>query len=487
MSSSANIANPERVFIGGRWLEPSGTGRIDVFNSATEELFASVAEADGNDIDAAVAAARDAFDHGPWPRLSPSERAAYMRRIATELNARADDQAMTWAIESGVTLAIAETRAKMVGGVWDYYAGLAETFPFAEMHETAAANFGMLLREPVGVVAAIVPWNGPLLMLAYKCAPALLAGCTIVVKGSPEAPGAAYLLAEVCEKIGLPPGVVNVVIADRQVSELLVRHPGVDKVTFTGSTAAGRRIASLCGDRIARCTLELGGKSAAVILDDYDVEKAAATITGMATFLSGQVCSSLTRIIVGRSRHDDMVEALSACFGRVKVGDPLDSSVQMGPLATAQQRDRVERYVHLGVEHGGILATGGQRPPHLERGYFLEPTVFGRVDNASQIAREEIFGPVLCVIAADDEQQAVAIANDTDFGLNNSVFTNDLSRAYDVARRLRSGTVGHNSVRSDFAIAFGGYKQSGIGREGGVEGLRPYLEVKTLLMDGAPV
>jgi acyl-CoA reductase-like NAD-dependent aldehyde dehydrogenase len=260
----------------------------------------------------------------------------------------------------------------------------------------------------------------------------------------------------------------------------------VDKVTFTGSTAAGRRIASICGERIARCTLELGGKSAAVILDDYDVEQAAKTISGMATFLTGQVCSSLTRIIVDRKRHDDLVEVLSACLSKVKIGDPFDLSTQMGPLAMARQRDRVEGYIQRGKQEGARLASGGGRPAHLNRGYFIEPTVFANVDNRSTLAQEEIFGPVLSVIPADGEEAAIQIANDTLYGLNNSVFTNDIDRAYQTARRLRSGTVGHNSVRSDFGIAFGGFKQSGLGREGGVEGLLPFLEVKTLLMDAMP-
>jgi betaine-aldehyde dehydrogenase len=232
--------------------------------------------------------------------------------------------------------------------------------------------------------------------------------------------------------------------------------------------------------------LELGGKSAAVILDDYDVEQAAKTISGMATFITGQVCSSLTRIIIDRKRHDQLVEALSDCLSKVKIGDPFDLSTQMGPLATARQRERVERYIEVGKQEGARLAVGGGRPAQLNRGYFIEPTVFGNVQNRSTLAQEEIFGPVLSVIPADSEEAAIQIANDTIYGLNNSVFTNDINRAYDTARRLRSGTVGHNSVRSDFGIAFGGFKQSGIGREGGREGLMPFLETKTLLMEAMP-
>ena len=342
------------------------------------------------------------------------------------------------------------------------------------------------MREPVGVVGAIIPWNAPLSLIAHKVAPALIAGCTVVLKASPEAPGEAYVVAEVAESIGLPPGVLNVLTADREVSELLVRDPRVDKITFTGSTAAGRRIASICGERIARCTLELGGKSAAVVLDDIDLGTAAATLAGAECFLTGQVCSSLTRIIVSRSRHDELVEALAATFSQVRVGDPFDKATQMGPLVAERQRDRVLGYIEKGIEEGATLATGGGRPGHLERGWYVEPTVFGNVDNGSTIAHEEIFGPVLSVIPADDEQHAVQLANDTIYGLNASVFTDDVERAREVAGQLRSGTVGHNAFRTDFGIAFGGFKQSGIGREGGIEGLLPFLETKTVILEGTP-
>jgi acyl-CoA reductase-like NAD-dependent aldehyde dehydrogenase len=270
------------------------------------------------------------------------------------------------------------------------------------------------------------------------------------------------------------------------VSELLVRDERVDKITFTGSTAAGQRIASICGERIARCTLELGGKSAALILDDMDLAKAATTLARAECSLTGQVCSSLTRIVVSRSRHDEMVEALADAFSRVRVGDPFDPTTQMGPLVSGRQRDRVEGYIAKGVEQGATLATGGGRPKQLERGYYVEPTVFGNVDNSSVIAQEEIFGPVLTVIPAENEDHIVDVANDTIYGLNASVFTQDVDRARQVARRLRSGTVGHNAFRTDFGIAFGGFKRSGIGREGGTEGLLPFLETKTVILEDVP-
>ena len=488
LAPTAPIKHPDRFFIDGGWAAPSSAAKIEVINSATEEVFSRVAEAQEADINRAVAAARQAFDRGPWPRMRHAERARYLRAIAREIERRADDLAQIWTTESGIIHLVSKPSAYGLGSVYDYYAGLADTFPFEEPRQPGpgSGNVGLLVREPVGVVAAIIPWNGPAMLIAYKCAPALLAGCTVILKSSPEAPGAGYILGEICEQIGLPPGVVNVVTADREVSELLVRHPGVDKVTFTGSTAAGRRIASICGERIARCTLELGGKSAAVILDDYDVGQAAATISGMAGFLTGQVCSSLTRIVVTKQRHDALVDALSASFSKVPVGDPFDPGTGMGPLAMRRQRDRVEGYIAKGKAEGARLATGGGRPKHLDRGFFIEPTVFGNVDNHSTIAREEIFGPVLSVIAADSEAQAVEIANDSIYGLNASVFTNDVERAYATARELRSGTVGHNSFRTDFSIAFGGFKQSGIGREGGTEGLHPFLEAKTLILDAKP-
>jgi acyl-CoA reductase-like NAD-dependent aldehyde dehydrogenase len=487
-STTSPVKHPDRFFIDGQWAAPSTASGIDVINCATEKVFLRVAEAQEADVNRAVAAARAAFDRGPWPRMSHAERAGYLTAIARELEARAEDNATIWMSESGVVSSMAKPASGAVGQIYAYYAGLAKTFKFEEERQPGpgSGNVGLLVREPVGVVAAIIPWNGPAMLAAYKCSPALLAGCTVILKASPEAPGAALVLAEVCEKVGLPPGVLNVLTADRAVSELLVRHPDVDKVTFTGSTAAGKRIASICGERIARCTLELGGKSAGVVLDDYDVGVAAKTIAGMACMLTGQVCSSLTRIVVTKKRHDAMVDALSAAFGAVKVGDPQDPKTQMGPLAMSRQRDRVEGYIAKGRAEGAKLATGGGRPRGLDKGFYIEPTVFGNVDNHSTIAREEIFGPVLSVIAAKDEADAITIANDTVFGLNASVFTNDVERAYQVARQLRSGTVGHNSFRSDFNIAFGGFKQSGIGREGGTEGLMPFLETKTVLLDSRP-
>ena len=481
-----HVRHPGQLFIGGDWVEPSSASRFDVVDSTTEEVFLTVAEAQAADIDRAVAAARTAFDTGPWPRLSPTERGMWLGKVADAWETRGDALADSWALESGVLRSVSVHSAKSVAGIFRDYAALGETFAWEEKHISSMGLPALLVREPVGVVAAIIPWNAPHALMAYKVAAALIAGCTVIIKASPEAPSSPYFMAEICEEVGLPAGVVNVLTAERQVSELLVRDSRVDKVSFTGSTAAGRKIAAICGDRIARVTLELGGKSPAIILDDYDVGKAAAAIARSAPVMTGQVCASLTRIIVSDKRHDDFVDALAAAFGAIKVGDPFDATSQMGPLAMERQRDRVETLIAQGRAEGARLATGGGRPAHLNRGFFIEPTVFAGVDNSSTIAREEIFGPVLSVIPAASEAQAIEIANDSIYGLNSSVFTDDPDRAYAVGRQLRAGTVGHNGFRTDFGIAFGGFKQSGLGREGGVEGLHPYLEAKTMIFETAP-
>jgi aldehyde dehydrogenase (NAD+) len=479
----APIRHADRFFIGGQWVTPSSTATINVIDSHTEQLYLTVAEAQGADIERAVSAAREAFDNGPWPRLTHAERAEYLRALGEEVSKRAPDIAELWPRESGVLHAVARGAAAGARRTFTYYADLAGAFSWEVPTRPARGGFGLVVKEPVGVVGAIIPWNAPMGLISMKLAPALIAGCTVILKSSPEAPGEGYLIAEAAEAVGLPHGVLNVVTADREVSELLVRDPRVDKITFTGSTAAGRRIAALCGERIARCTLELGGKSAAVILDDADIETAAQGLAQAECLLSGQVCASLTRIVVTRPRHDEMVEALAAAFSKVKVGDPFDPSSQMGPLAAERQRTRVEGYIAKGVETGAILATGGGRPKNLDRGWYVEPTVFGNVDNSSVIAQEEIFGPVLSVIPAADEKDAIRIANDTIYGLHGAVFTNDVERAREVAGQMRTGAIGHNGFKSDFDMGHGGFKQSGIGREGGVEGLLPFLESKAILLD----
>src|SRR5271156_3079993 len=402
--ATAPIRHADRFYIGGQWLTPSSPATIDVIDSHTEELYLTVAEAQPADMDLAISAAREAFDSGPWPRLTHAQRAEYLRALGEEGSERSGDIAQMWPRESGVLYAVASGAAAGARHTFEYYADLAGTFGWEVPHRPARGGFGLVVKEPVGVVGAIIPWNAPMGLISMKLAPALIAGCTVILKSSPEAPGEGYLIAEAAEAVGLPPGVLNVVTADREVSELLVRDPRVDKITFTGSTAARRRIASLCGARIAPRTLELGGKSAAVILDDMDLDTAAKTLAKAECGLNGQVCSSLTRVIVSKDRHDDLVEALAANFGKAKVGDPFDESSQLGPLVSERQRDRVLGYIKKGVDEGATLATGGGRPAHLDRGWFIEPTVFGNVDKSSAIAQEEIFGPVLSGIPAQNEQ-----------------------------------------------------------------------------------
>jgi acyl-CoA reductase-like NAD-dependent aldehyde dehydrogenase len=480
------VARPNRFFIGGEWVEPSSAATFDVVTPSTEEIFGTVAEALAADMARAVEAARTAFDEGPWPRLGHAERAGFLTAIAAEMRGRASDLAASWTSEMGVVQGFANVLIPPLARVFDFHADLAGSFPFEEHHVPERGGFGLLVQEPVGVVAAIVPWNFPLMLVSWKIAPALLAGCTVVLKASPEAPTTPYILAEIAEAVGLPKGVLNVLTADREVSEQLVRDPRIDKVTFTGSSAAGKRIAAICGERIARYTLELGGKSAAVICADCDLDEAVQGIAMGARLMTGQVCSSLTRIVVTRDRHDRMVESLAAAFAAIRVGDPFDAATGMGPLAMARQRERVEGYIAKGRAEGAKLVAGGRRPRHLERGFFLEPTLFANVSNDMTIAQEEIFGPVLSVIPADDEQHAIRIANASPYGLNAAVFTGDPDRAYRMARQIRSGSVGQNGSRTDFTIGFGGFKQSGFGREGGVEGLRQFLETKTIVIDAAP-
>ena len=366
--------------------------------------------------------------------------------------------------------------------IFNYYAGLAATFAFDEVRTGLLSPEVLVTKEPVGVVGAIAPWNVPLFLASAKLAPSLLAGCTVVYKPAPETPLDAFRLAEIFADAGLPDGVLSVVPAGREVSEHLVTHPDVDKVTFTGSTAAGRRIGGLCGEQLKRCTLELGGKSAAILLDDVDLAQALPALLPNALMNNGQACIAQTRILAPRDRYTEVVEALvDAVETSWPVGDPLDLGTAIGPLVAARQRDRVEGYIRSGQEEGAKVATGGGRPGGFERGYYVEPTVFADVNNAMRIAQEEIFGPVLVVIPYDGDDQAVALANDSDYGLCGSVWTADNDRGLGVARQVRTGTYMLNSgTPIDFATPFGGYKQSGVGREFGPEGLEPFLESKSI-------
>lgn len=417
--------------------------------------------------------------------MTPAERAGYIRRMGTELEKRHSELAEAWTLQVG---GLASFSPVMTAGstmqlmnIADY----ADTYPFTEKRKGTEVDTVVIAQEPVGVVAAIAPWNSPYGIMASKTAYSLLAGCTVIMKPAPETPLEAYIMAEAAEAAGLPDGVVNLVAAGRDASDNLVNNPGVDKVTFTGSTGAGRRIGEVCAGRIARCTLELGGKSAAIVRDDFPIEVAAAILGNTITVMSGQVCAMLSRAIVPRHRHDELAEAIAQVMKGIKVGYSTDPDTQMGPLAMQRQLARVEEYVEIGRDTADLV-TGGQRPAGFNKGFFLEPTLFANVDNKSRIAQEEIFGPVLCLIPAEDEADAIRIANESNFGLNGSVLTHDKDAAYRIARQMRTGMIGQNGMRMEFGQPFGGFKQSGIGREGGPEGLASFLETKTILLDGAP-
>ena len=483
-SAAQTISHREELFIDGRWVAPSSPKRLNPVNPATEEVITSVAEATESDMDKAVDAARRAFDEGPWPRLSHVERGEYVMKLAQLLEQRTPQLAALWTEQMGGLASFAPIMAGGATFQLKYFAGLAATYPF-ETRQPSSLGQGtaIIIREPVGVVAAIAPWNAPYGIMAQKIGPALVAGCTIIMKPSPETPLEAYVIAECAQQAGFPTGVINLVPANREASDHLVRNPDVDKVSFTGSTVAGRRIGQVCADRVARVTLELGGKSAAIVLDDFPVEQAAQALTGSICIMSGQVCATLSRVIVPRAKQKAFSEAFAEAMRGIRVGDPNDPSSQMGPLAMERQLHRVQSYIEKGTQQGARLVTGGNRPSHLRRGYYFEPTLFADVDNRSTIAQEEIFGPVISMIPSDDMDDAVRIANDSIYGLNGAVFTKDADAAYRVGRRLRTGSIGQNGLKLDFAIPYGGFKQSGIGREGGPENFHAYTETKTVLLD----
>jgi betaine-aldehyde dehydrogenase len=472
----------DRLFIGGEWVAPAGTDTIEVINPHTEEVMGRVPEGTEADIDAAVSAARYAFDETDWPLMPPAERLAIVQKFAEIY--MANMQAMSELITEEMGSPISFSSLAQAPAPWlmlNSFLGVAADFPFEERRAGVMGGEIIVRREPVGVVGAIVPWNVPQFVTMSKLAPALIAGCTMVIKPAPETPLDAFFMAELLEQAGLPKGVVNVVPAGREVGEHLVKHPGVDKIAFTGSTAAGRRIAALCGEQLKRVSLELGGKSAAIILDDADL---GATIEGLQSaslMNNGQACIAQTRILASRNRYAEVVDALSTMVSGLKVGDPMDPETAIGPLVAQRQQERVEKYIALGQEEGARLVTGGNGMPEgLEKGWYVQPTVFADVDNSMRIAQEEIFGPVLSVIPFNDEKDAVRIANDSEYGLAGSVWTADADKGMDIARRVRAGTYGINQYSMDFIAPFGGYKSSGLGREFGKEGLEEYLELKSI-------
>ncbi len=471
----------DRLYIGGEWVKPSGTETIMVNSPYTLEPVGKVPSPVQADVDRAVEAARVAFDSGPWPRMTHAERADVVRKAALAIANETQSWAELISSEMGAPLGwgmLGQALAPTM--VLNYYADLAASFKFDDLRQGLLSQV-LVTKEPVGVVAAITPWNVPLLLACGKLAPALIAGCTIVFKPAPETPLNANRLAEVLEESGLPKGVLSVIPADRDVAEYLVRHPKVDKVSFTGSGLAGRKIASICGEQLKRCSLELGGKSAAILLDDVNLDVALPSLIPNAIMNNGEACIAQTRILAPRDRYNEVVDALVEKVGALRVGDPLDMMTEVGPLVAERQRDRVEGYIKAGENEGAKVAVGGGRPSGESKGWFVEPTVFINVDNSMKIAQEEIFGPVLAVIPYDGDENAVSIANDSSYGLCGSVWTGDPERGLKVARGVRTGTYMLNSsIPFDFATPFGGYKESGIGREYGPEGLELFTETKSI-------
>ncbi|MBS1787417.1 MAG: aldehyde dehydrogenase family protein [Acidobacteria bacterium] len=468
----------DKLFINGQWVKPAGTGTIDVINSTTEEVMGQIPEGAVEDVNAAVAAAKSAFES--WSTTTTEERRRYLQLIADKLASKKDEIAALIAAEVGMPLPLATAvQAGMPAMVMGSYAELLGSFQFEETIGKA-----LVVKEPVGVVGCITPWNFPLHQVICKVAPALAAGCTVVLKPSEVAPLTAFVLAEIIADIGLPAGVFNLVTGyGPVVGEAIAAHQDVDMVSFTGSTRAGKRVSELASQTVKKVSLELGGKSANVILDDADFDKAVKSGVGACYFNSGQTCSALTRMLVPRSRYDEAVSIAKKTAEGFTVGDPLGGAAKLGPLVSATQRERVINYIKKGMEEGATLVTGGaDMPEGLTKGYFVRPTVFADVNNKMTIAQEEIFGPVLSIIPYEDEDDAVRIANDTVYGLAGGVWSGDPERAKRVARRLRTGQVEINGGKFNPLVPFGGYKQSGNGRELGKYGLEEFLEVKAMLM-----
>lgn len=470
----------DALFIGGSWVSPSTSECLEVTSPSSEEVVGRVPASAPEDIDRAVAMAREAFDHGPWPTLSLAERSKYLLHLQESLTRRLEPLVRAQIDEMGSPRRwIHPGTAAMIDSISTKVTA-AESVPFRELRVGAAGTV-LVLREPIGVVGAIIPWNAPVPMLLAKLVPALLTGNTVVIKPPPESPLSAYVVADAIEEVGLPNGVISIVAGDRGVGAHLVGHRLVDKITFTGSTTAGERVGAVCGLMIRSATLELGGKSAAIVLDDADLDKHMPALIKGALANTGQMCHATTRVLVPTVRYDEVVERMVAAVAALRVGDPHDPTTDVGPLVASRQRDRVESYIATGVEEGARVAVGGGRPQRLEKGWYVEPTLFVDADNSMRIAQEEIFGPVVTVIRYDDEDDAVQVANDSPFGLGGAVFTSDLERGVAVASRIRTGTCAINDgAPAGGGGPFGGYKRSGIGREYGKEGWDTYLEVKSV-------
>jgi acyl-CoA reductase-like NAD-dependent aldehyde dehydrogenase len=465
----------DRLYIGGEWVEPAGEGTIEVLNPSTEEVVGRVPEGTPEDAARAVAAAREAFEG--WAATAPHERAELLAAIGARLAERADEVAALIATEMGMPIKL--SRIIQVGLPTTTLSSMPQLVEDVRWEEKLGNS--LIVLEPAGVVGGITPWNYPLHQIVNKVAPALAAGCTIVVKPSEVVPLNAFVLADLAEEVGLPAGVLNLVSGTGPVvGEAIVTDPGVDMVSFTGSTRAGRRVSELAAQSVKPVALELGGKSPNVILDDADMERAVADGVGKCFLNSGQTCSALTRMLVPRERMEEAERIAAAVAAKFAVGDPFEEGVRLGPLVSAAQRERVLGYIEKGQEEGAKLVTGGEAPEGRERGYFVSPTIFSEVEPEMTIAQEEIFGPVLAIMPYDGEEDAVRIANDTIYGLAGGVWSADEQRARRVAARIRTGQVEINGGAFNPLAPFGGYKQSGHGREAGRHGIEEFLVAKSL-------
>ncbi|GAA4535900.1 aldehyde dehydrogenase [Pseudonocardia xishanensis] len=474
-----------RFFIDGGWVDPTGSESHQALDAATEEPLGTAALGTAADIDAAVGAARRALDEGPWGRTTADERAEVMIRFADALAARGEATSTLVTRENGMPIALSTAfNGAAPAGLLQMYAAMVQQTALEEVRQSQAGAT-LVRREPVGVVGAITPWNYPQTLAMMKIAPALAAGCTIVLKPSPETALDSYVFADAALEAGLPPGVLNIVLAGREAGSALVAHPGVDKIAFTGSTAAGRIIGAECGRQIKRATLELGGKSASIVLEDADLDVFVAGLAGASYMNNSQTCTTQARILAPRSRYEEVVEALAEHTRALRVGNPLDPTVEIGPMASQTHLERVLGYIDVARQDGARLVAGGGRPASEDRGWFVEPTVFADVANTDRIAREEVFGPVLTVTPYDGDDEAVRLANDSEYGLGGSVWTADEQRGVDIARRVRTGTIGVNYYQLDLGSPFGGMKASGIGRELGPEALSNYLEYKSIYASAA--
>jgi len=476
-----------KMLIGGEWVEALSGKAFESVNPYTGRAWATAPEAGEEDVDRAVRAARAAFDEGPWGTMTGTERARLMRRLAELLAENAQELAVVESTDNGKLLREMGGQLGALAEWYYYFAGAADKIQGETIPSDKPNFFVYTRREPVGVVGAIAPWNSPLLLLTFKLAPALAAGCTVVVKPAEQTPASTLEFARLFEEAGFPPGVVNVITGFGEgTGRPLVRHPGVDKVAFTGSTQTGIGVMKDAADHLAKVSLELGGKSPNIVFDDADLE---ATNNGVISGIfaaTGQTCIAGSRLFVHERAHDELVQRLSEMARAIKLGNPLEMETEMGPVAFKEQLDKVQGYIEVGQEEGAELVFGGKRPQteELKDGYFIEPTIFTQVNNDMRVAREEIFGPVLSVIPFESEQDLIRQANDTSYGLAAGIWTRDIQKAHRVAHALRAGTVWVNSYRTlSFNTPFGGYKMSGMGRENGLESLKDYTQVKSVWVE----